>query len=242
MRVLHNDRHFRLFTGAQWLGGTSALALPFYVLLGNFSAADVAILLGAQTAGALLSNPLWGWWGDQLGKRSLLEGSAAVGAIAPMLALIWIASAERWGDVALPYFTLVFALLGAAIAGEQVSRFNIVLEFAAPEDQPTYIGLTNTLLAPVTVLAPLLGGWLATVFDFRVLFVSAIVLAGTGGALRDVVLLNSGAALLIAGRADTLEGGIELAARSLDSGAARRVLLELIARTNTVAEAEAAAQ
>src|SRR5215468_8533759 len=31
------------------------------------------------------------------------------------------------------------------------------------------------------------------------------LLEGTGGALRDVVLLNSGAALLIAGRADTLE-------------------------------------
>ena len=68
------------------------------------------------------------------------------------------------------------------------------------------------------------------------------LLEGTGGALRDVVLLNSGAALLIAGRADTLEAGIELAARSLDSGAARRVLVELIARTNVAAEAEAAAQ
>jgi len=51
VHVLRNDRHFRLFIGAQWLGGASALALPFYVLLGNFSAADVAILLGAQTAG-----------------------------------------------------------------------------------------------------------------------------------------------------------------------------------------------
>jgi anthranilate phosphoribosyltransferase len=68
------------------------------------------------------------------------------------------------------------------------------------------------------------------------------LLAGTGGALRDVVLLNSGAALLIAGRADTLEAGIELAARSLDSGAARRVLQELIARTNAAVEAEATAQ
>jgi anthranilate phosphoribosyltransferase len=53
-------------------------------------------------------------------------------------------------------------------------------------------------------------------------------------------LLNSGAALLIAGRASSLEAGIELAARSLDSGAARRVLEELVARTNTAVEAEAA--
>ena len=67
------------------------------------------------------------------------------------------------------------------------------------------------------------------------------LLAGTGGPLRDIVLLNSGAALLVAGRAGTLEGGIELAARSLDTGAARRVLQDLVATTNAPAGAEAAA-
>ena len=66
------------------------------------------------------------------------------------------------------------------------------------------------------------------------------LLAGTGGPLRDIVLLNSGAALLIAGRAASLEAGIELAARSLDAGAARQVLEDLVARTNAPAEAEAA--
>jgi anthranilate phosphoribosyltransferase len=61
------------------------------------------------------------------------------------------------------------------------------------------------------------------------------LLAGGGGSLRDVVLLNSGAALVIAGRAAAVEDGIELAARSLDSGAARRVLEELVTRTNAPA-------
>jgi anthranilate phosphoribosyltransferase len=64
------------------------------------------------------------------------------------------------------------------------------------------------------------------------------LLAGAGGPLRDVVLLNSGAALVIAGRAASVEDGMELAARSLDSRAARRVLDELVARTNAAAEAE----
>jgi anthranilate phosphoribosyltransferase len=65
------------------------------------------------------------------------------------------------------------------------------------------------------------------------------LLAGAGGPLRDIVLLNSGAALLVAGRASELADGIELAARSLDSGAARRVLDDLITRTNMPAEAVA---
>ncbi len=58
------------------------------------------------------------------------------------------------------------------------------------------------------------------------------LLAGVGGPLRDIVLLNSGAALLIAGKAADLSTGIGLAARSIDSGAARRVLDELARRTN----------
>jgi anthranilate phosphoribosyltransferase len=68
------------------------------------------------------------------------------------------------------------------------------------------------------------------------------LLGGASGPVRDVVLLNSGAALLVAGRAATVEAGIELAARSIDSGAARRVLRELVARTNVPAIAEAIAQ
>ena len=67
------------------------------------------------------------------------------------------------------------------------------------------------------------------------------LLAGAEGPLRDVVLLNSGAALLVAGRVTTVEAGIELAARSLDTGAAQHVLEELVARTNARAEAEAVA-
>jgi anthranilate phosphoribosyltransferase len=65
------------------------------------------------------------------------------------------------------------------------------------------------------------------------------LLAGAGGPLRDIVLLNSAAALLVAGRASQLADGIELAARSLDSGAAQLVLDNLIARTNAPPQAVA---
>jgi len=65
------------------------------------------------------------------------------------------------------------------------------------------------------------------------------LLGGAGGPLRDIVLLNAGAALLVAGRADDLADGIELAARSLDSGAARQALEALVALTNAPAEGAA---
>ncbi|MGA9839596.1 MAG: anthranilate phosphoribosyltransferase [Thermoplasmata archaeon] len=50
------------------------------------------------------------------------------------------------------------------------------------------------------------------------------LLAGGGGARRGSVLLTSGAALWIAGRADDLAGGIAAAREALDRGSAERLL------------------
>jgi anthranilate phosphoribosyltransferase len=50
------------------------------------------------------------------------------------------------------------------------------------------------------------------------------VLGGELGPCRDVVLLNAGAALEVAGRAGSLQDGIQVAADSIDSGAARTTL------------------
>jgi anthranilate phosphoribosyltransferase len=50
------------------------------------------------------------------------------------------------------------------------------------------------------------------------------ILAGESGAGRDVVLLNAAAALLAADRVDSLQAGVQCAAESIDSGAARRAL------------------
>ena len=48
------------------------------------------------------------------------------------------------------------------------------------------------------------------------------LLDGALGAYRDAVLLNSAAALLVAGKVTTLKGGVSLARNSIDSGEARR--------------------
>jgi anthranilate phosphoribosyltransferase len=57
------------------------------------------------------------------------------------------------------------------------------------------------------------------------------VLDGERGAPRDVVLLNAGASLFIAGRTDTVRAGIAQAEAALDSGAARATL-ERMARVS----------
>ena len=54
------------------------------------------------------------------------------------------------------------------------------------------------------------------------------VLGGVGGPRRELVLLNAAAALVVAGRADDLAAGLELAVRSVDSGAAADTLERVI--------------
>ena len=54
------------------------------------------------------------------------------------------------------------------------------------------------------------------------------VLEGMAGPFRDIVLLNAAAALLVAGKAKTLRDGVALAAESIDSGKAKRVLEALV--------------
>lgn len=59
-----------------------------------------------------------------------------------------------------------------------------------------------------------------------------LVLAGEPGPFRDIVLLNAGAALVVAGRAGTLEAGIAVATQALDNGAAKQALDRLVSITN----------
>ncbi len=54
------------------------------------------------------------------------------------------------------------------------------------------------------------------------------ILSGAAGPKRDAVLMNAGAALYLAGKADSMKAGIQLAADLIDSGAAMRTLEQLI--------------
>lgn len=55
---------------------------------------------------------------------------------------------------------------------------------------------------------------------------------GESGPYRDIVLLNAGAALMVAGRASDIKAGVTMAAQALDSGAARAKLNALITNSN----------
>ncbi len=182
--------------------------------------APTRVELGTRTIFNLLgplSNPA--------GARRQLVGVFAPEWVRPMAEVLGRLGAERAWVVhgeGLDELTTTGATTVAALADGKVEIFEI-----APEE----VGLKRARLEDIRGGEPQHNARLMRE-----------LLGGAGGSLRDVVLLNSAAALVVAGRASALEDGIELAARSLDAGAAQRVLEQLVARTNAPAQAEAVAE
>lgn len=83
---------------------------------------------------------------------------------------------------------------------------------------PADFGLRETTLEPILVDGPSQSA--SIVLE---------VLSGTRGTARDIVVMNSGAALWVAGHVPTLLAGAEAACGAIDSGSARRLLADLAA-------------
>ena len=66
------------------------------------------------------------------------------------------------------------------------------------------------------------------------------VLGGQAGPVRDIALLNASAALLVAGMADDLAAGLELAAKAIDDGRAEAALDGFVRTSVAAREAEGA--
>jgi anthranilate phosphoribosyltransferase len=58
------------------------------------------------------------------------------------------------------------------------------------------------------------------------------VLTGRPGPARDIVLLNAGAAVLVGGKAESLQQGMEAAAKAVDTGRAEQTLDALVRVSN----------
>ncbi|GAB4110718.1 MAG: MFS transporter [Roseiflexaceae bacterium] len=176
--ILRENRNFSRYIGTMAIARAATMASGFFLVYGDerfqLSATDVGILTGILVGGQAILNPIWGMLGDRYGHKVVLACGAFALSLAALLAafalnLIWLYAA--------------FVLLSAFIAADTASFLTIIPEFCGEADRPTYIGLSNTLLAPVTALAPLFGGWLATVADFPPMFMLAGVLAAAGAAL-----------------------------------------------------------
>ena len=177
--VFRTDRRFRLFLFTQWLGGATLMALPFYVVAANrlgLGTPDVAVLLGAQTAGSLASNAAWGWIGDRFGKLWLLESVGVLRLLPPLGMLLMLMVCGFVEDGRLVAFAVLFVGIGALINGMTISYLGFLMEISPDDRRPAYSAYFNALASPAALL-PLVGATVAHLFSLEAVFTLAMVAA-----------------------------------------------------------------
>jgi MFS family permease len=168
--ILQRDVNFRWFLVARALSPMATVAFAFYTIYAvrhhGMSEGTAGLVTGVYAVTQTAANPILGWVGDRWSHRTVIEVGALAAAASASLA--WLAPDMTW-------FYLVFILAGIANIGFWAIGLALTLEFGTEAERPAYIGLANTLVAPSTILAPLLGGWLADSAGYPVAFLASAV-------------------------------------------------------------------
>jgi MFS family permease len=123
----------------------------------EFAGALTSVLLVSNT----LSSSIIGWIGDRWGHRRVLIVANLLTALAIAIALA--ASGVNW-------FYAVFALTGIVNSAQWSTIMTITVQFGSVAERPYYIGMANTFIAPITIFAPIIGGWLVDAVSFELTF------------------------------------------------------------------------
>jgi MFS family permease len=84
--------------------------------------------------------------------------------------LAWFASSLAW-------FFPIFVLTGFANVAIWTIGMTMTVDFSGESERPFYIGIVQTLTAPATIVAPLIGGWIADTQGFVTTFGWSTVLS-----------------------------------------------------------------
>jgi MFS family permease len=185
--ILKRDQRFRWFLVVRGLSQLSVIAFSFYTVYAvrvlGMTEAIAGLMMGVYTVGQIVANPIMGWIGDRWNHPAVMIIGAFAATISAVVAL---------AAPVLSWFYLAYILAGIANVSIWTIGIAMTLQFGTLAERPAYIGLANTLVAPVTILAPLFGGWLADYAGFEYTFIlsaicgvtTAIVLALTLGGPR----------------------------------------------------------
>ena len=171
-RILKRDSNFNWFLIARALSQFATMGFAFYIVyaLRRFQMDEVTAgyLTAALTISQTIANAGMGWMGDRVGHRAMLIIGAAAATLSSFLA--WIAPSLAW-------FFPIFILSGFANVSIWTNGMTMTVDFSGENERPFYIGLAQTLTAPATIIAPLIGGWIADTQGFVITFALSTILS-----------------------------------------------------------------
>jgi MFS family permease len=171
-KILKRDANFNWFLVARTLSQFATMGFSFYIIYAlrrfQMNAITAGYLTASVTIAQTVGNAGMGWLGDKIGHRSMLIFGAVAASLSSFLA--WYAPSLSW-------FFPIFILSGFANVAIWTNGMTMATTFSGENERPFYIGLAQTLTAPATMIAPILGGWIADTRGFEMTFALSTVLS-----------------------------------------------------------------
>jgi len=168
--ILSNDVPFRWFIISRIFSQFGLMGFAFYTIYAvryhGMSESAAGIMTSILFITQVIANPVLGWIADRWKRKSILE----VGALAIVISTLIAYFAPN-----ISWFYVIMVLTGIANTAFWTIGLALTLEFGNEDERPTYIGMANTLIAPATILAPIIGGWLANKAGYQSTFLMAAV-------------------------------------------------------------------
>jgi MFS family permease len=171
-RVLSRDSNFNWFLSARILSQFATMGFSFYIVYALREFAMTPVIAGYLTATLTISQTIanigMGWIGDRIGHRAMLVTGGVAAVISGFLA---------WNAASIYWFYPIFILAGLTNVSLWTISMTMTVDFGSEADRPIYIGLAQTFTAPATIIAPILGGWIADSAGFIPTFIASTILS-----------------------------------------------------------------
>lgn len=171
-KILGRDKNFNWFLTARFLSQFATMGFSFYIIYAlrrfGMDAVTAGFLTATLTISQTIANIGMGWIGDKIGHRAMLILGAFAALASSVLA--WLAPSITW-------FYPIFILTGLTNVSIWTIGMTMTVDFGSESERPIYIGLSQTLTAPATILAPIVGGLIVDTAGFIPTFSISIVLS-----------------------------------------------------------------
>jgi len=165
IEILKSNHNLRKYIYARQLIGLAAMGFSFFSVyalkLYNLPASTLGVYTMIIITAQSISGIIWGYIGDKYGYKVLMVVSAILIIVQGIIAL----------TVHHPVGILIISgIIGIVYSAMYICHPNLIFEIAPPEETGLFIGLSNTLIAPIIGTAPILAGAIVDHLGYTHLF------------------------------------------------------------------------
>jgi MFS family permease len=170
--IIREDSEFRRYLMGLIISSSASFSIglitPIAIYQAHLTSQQISAEATVLVIGSICSNYLWGTIADRWNPRGVLLSCTFLMIVMLSVALI----ANSWQLI-----TIVFFLNGFIISGVYLARQQFQAYFGRSARRPVYIGLMMLVIAPFSVLLPIIGGVLADCFGYKPIFLMDIALS-----------------------------------------------------------------